>query len=114
MTRDEAKELKDKIYNVDFDYEGDDLIDKIYDDFENEIKEKTKWHKIEDGDLPKEDGNYLLVMKMKYATKEGTSRPYMNVSQFSMKDGWKDPYGEDFAKETIFVAWRELPKYEEE
>lgn len=40
MTREEAKELKDKIYNVSFDYEGDDLIDKIYDDFENE---KAEW-----------------------------------------------------------------------
>lgn len=72
-----------------------------------------KWHEIADGDLPKEEGDYLLVMKTKYATKEGTSKPYMNVSYFSMKDGWKDPYGEEFAKETVFVAWMELPEYAE-
>lgn len=39
MTREDAKELKDKIYKVDFDYDGDDFIDKIYDDFENEKDE---------------------------------------------------------------------------
>ena len=55
MTREEAKKAKDKLYNVDFDYDGDALIDKIFDDLEAE-KTENPWHT----GTPTEEGWYLL------------------------------------------------------
>lgn len=110
MTREEAKELKDKIYRVDFDYEGDDLIDKIYDDFENEIKEKTKWHKIEDGDFPsKRDGEQIYLCQIadnNGKLKDPLLRCYYCgefVNHISLKS---------MSYNDNVIAWCEIPNYE--
>jgi len=58
MTRQEAKVAKDKLYNLEFDYEGDSLIDEIYDEFE---ADNPNWNT----GLPTEDGLYICKLTYK-------------------------------------------------
>ena len=91
MTREEDKKAKDKLYNVDFDYDGDALIDKIFDDFEEE-KSANPWHT----GTPTEGGMYIVVTDIGY-------------------DVWE--FNEDFKAWNLYFdnvkAWQKIEPYKE-
>ena len=70
-----------------------------------DINVATRWHKVVDGDLPKENKLYLVEMK-----DNGLAIAYFNGWH------WETRYNlGDFGHcvETV-IAWCELPKYKEE
>lgn len=69
-----------------------------------ELKAKTQWHKLADGELPKENKLYLVALK-----DNGLAIAYFNGRH------WETRYNlGDFGHcvETV-IAWRELPTFEE-
>ncbi|MBQ2458052.1 MAG: hypothetical protein II275_07850 [Bacteroidaceae bacterium] len=77
---------------------------------------RPKWHKVADGDLPKEDDVYLL-----YTTKgfllghyeQGGSDRKVDFCGESYSDFTEYPSEEEFM-ETEVIAWCEIPQYTEE
>lgn len=71
--------------------------------------EQNKWHKITDGDLPIVSCYIIAVYDVDDYT-EGSSRfiheVFYDAEQKNFSDAYKD--------ELNVIAWRELPKYEEE
>ena len=61
MTREEAKKAKDRLYDIPFDYDGDALIDRIFDGFKQEMEE-FGWHT----GTPTGGGWYLFQFMDKY------------------------------------------------
>ena len=81
MTREEAKQEKNRLYNVDFDYDGDALIDKIFDEFEAE-KTENPWHT----GTPTETGWYVICFR-----EDGTDDFCVAVwdgKRFIIRDAW--------------------------
>ena len=71
---------------------------------------RPKWHKVADGDLPKEEGEYLVC----YETDDGNYRNIfiLNYTEYDESLHWCydafKTYGEGV------IAWCEIPKYTEE
>ena len=65
---------------------------------------KTKWHKVADGDLPKENKLYLVQIK-----DNGLAIAYFNGRH------WETRYnlGESGHCVETVIAWCEIPKYKE-
>lgn len=61
---------------------------------------KPKWHKVADGDLPKEEAEYLVIFESDRTKYTGLEIYYPDIEEWS----------------TIctIVAWCEIPKYTEE
>lgn len=66
---------------------------------------KTKWHKVVDGDLPKENNLYLVAIK-----DNGLAIAYFNGLHWETKFNLGD-FGH--CLETV-IAWCEIPEYTEE
>ena len=66
---------------------------------------RPKWHKVADGDLPKEHKIYLVAIK-----DNGLAIAYFNGRHWVTKYNLGD-FGH--CVETV-IAWCEIPKYEEE
>ena len=93
MTREEAKKAKDKLYNADFDYDGDALIDKIFDEFEEE-----KWHT----GTPTEAGLYVIAFR------------FGNKIEHEIREMFYSPdYGMTFGIKKDIVAWLKIEPYKE-
>lgn len=80
-----------------------------YDELEYLLKKafnagKTKWHKVADGDLPKENNLYLVAIK-----DNGLAIAYFNGLHWETKFNLGD-FGN--CLETV-IAWCEIPKFEE-
>lgn len=82
--------------------EPDDLAEKLY----NAGYHKTIWHKVADGDLPKETSLYLC--KMIY---NEFYRSEYKVLLFNTMYGFYDN-GLSITKGEV-IAWTELPTYKE-
>lgn len=75
-------------------------------------QEQTKWHKISDGDFPKENGNYWCKLKGDYQQgsshyKQHCKDGYCILQWLNKAQKWNVRYN------TEVEAWMELPKYEE-
>ncbi|MBQ0099386.1 MAG: hypothetical protein KBS91_02425 [Firmicutes bacterium] len=68
---------------------------------------KQVWHKVADGDLPKKEGKYYVVIKVANYT-------FYNVLDFSENKFimYDSEYGE-FITVNEVIAWTELPEYKE-
>lgn len=71
---------------------------------------RPKWHKISDGDLPEEEGEYLVC----YETEDGNYRNtfILNYTEYDESLHWCDEVFETYDEGVI--AWCEIPKYTEE
>ena len=71
---------------------------------------RPKWNKVSDGDLPKEEGEYLVC----YETENGNYRNtfILNYTEYDESLHWCDESFETFDEGVI--AWCEIPKYTEE
>lgn len=69
-----------------------------------DIHVPTKWHKVVDGDLPKENNLYLVAIK-----DNGLAIAYFNGLHWETKFNLGD-FGH--CLETV-IAWCEIPKFEE-
>lgn len=71
---------------------------------------RPKWHKISDGDLPEEEGEYLVC----YETDDGNYRNtfILNYTEYDESLHWCDEAFETYDEGVI--AWCEIPKYTEE
>ena len=75
-------------------------------------QEQTKWHKIADGDFPKENGNYWCKLKGDYQQgsshyKQHCKDGYCILQWLNKAKKWNVRYN------TEVEAWMELPKYNE-
>ena len=70
---------------------------------------RPKWHKVADGDLPKEEGEYLVC----YETEDGNYRNIfiLNYTEYDESLHWCDEAFETYDEGVI--AWCEIPKYTE-
>lgn len=114
MTKEEmAKEYVDKLYaekisKEDYDKDGRILYrsEDISDVFLAGLNAgRPKWHKVADGDLPKENKLYLVAIK-----DNGLAIAYFNSLH------WETKYnlgGFGHCVETV-IAWCEIPLYKEE
>ncbi len=76
-------------------------------------KQSDNWHKVADGDLPKEGGNYWCKLKGKYSQgsshyKQHCNNGYCILQWLPKKKAWNVRYN------TEVEAWIELPEYKEE
>lgn len=69
-----------------------------------ELEKANKWHKVVDGDLPKENNLYLVAIK-----DNGLAIAYFNGLHWETKFNLGD-FGH--CLETV-IAWCEIPKFEE-
>jgi hypothetical protein len=114
MTDEEmAKEYVDKLYaekvsKEDYDKDGHILYqsEDISDAFLAGLKAgRPKWHKVADGDLPKENcENILLYNKDHFCVTHSYSLGYYENGVFY----------NDCEMEEDTIAWCEIPQYEEE
>lgn len=67
---------------------------------------KPNWHKVADGDLPKDNMPYIVKVKLNY-------RGAPNISYW-IKDNLHDDFEKHKNYTEDIIAWCEIPKYEEE
>lgn len=107
MTDEEMAEQYANENKIIFEYQG--MSDFVW----QELKEaclaglnagRPKWHKVADGDLPKENNLYLVAIK-----DNGLAIAYFNGLHWETKFNLGD-FGH--CLETV-IAWCEIPKFEE-
>ena len=105
------KSLKQRLIDKD-DFERLEMFDEnVEEAFIAGLKAgRPKWHKVTDGDLPKEEGEYLVC----YETNGGKYRNTFILKYEEYDEGlhWLDEAFETFDEGVI--AWCEIPKYTEE
>lgn len=70
---------------------------------------RPKWHKVADGDLPKEEGEYLIC----YENGVGYRNTFiLNYTEYDESLHWCDDAFETY--DEGIIAWCEIPKYTEE
>ena len=95
------------------DYEGNviDIHERIKQAFLAGLKAgRPEWHKVADGDLPKEEGKFLVC----YETEDGYYRNIfiLNYTEYDESLHWCDEAFETY--DESIIAWCEIPKYTEE
>lgn len=110
MTRKQTEEAKFEAFSVmcekvnKLEKENAELKEKLG-DVQMQKAGETKWHKVADGDLPKENNLYLVAIK-----DNGLAIAYFNGLHWETKFNLGD-FGH--CLETV-IAWCEIPEYTEE
>lgn len=68
-------------------------------------EKKTKWHKVADGDLPKDNMPYIVKVKLNY-------RGAPNISYW-IKDNLHDDFEKHKNYTEDIIAWCEIPRCED-
>ena len=70
---------------------------------------RPEWHKVADGDLPKEEGEYLVCYETEKRTYRNTF--ILNYTEYDESLHWCDEAFETYDEGVI--AWCEIPTYTE-